>query len=290
MLPARVTAGVDGSPSALDAVRWAAEEARTRGAALRLVHAELPLCSDAPDVDGRVRHELHQAAWRFLHEAADAARDTAPGVRLDVHVEVADPAPLLVAESAKACLVVLGSRGLGGFGALLLGSTAIAVTAHAACPVVVVRGAKPTRPGPVVCGVSGSPHSIPVLARAYEHAAAHGLGLVVVNAWHLPFGTTALAEAMGIDLAAQDALHGGRLAELVAPWRTRYRDVPVEPVIVRGTAAAALLERARDAALVVVGSRGRSTATGLLLSSTSHVLLHHAPCPVLVVHPRPQDT
>ncbi|GAA0262264.1 universal stress protein [Saccharothrix mutabilis subsp. mutabilis] len=279
-----VTVGVDGSDSALDAVRWAAEEVRLRGGRLRLVHAESPLF-DAPDLERRVRTALREASWRVVREAAEVVD---PLVELEVHVEVGGPAQVLAAESAHAGLLVLGTRGLGGFASLAVGSTAIAVTSHAACPVVVVRGDKPNRPGPVVVGVHGDPHSVPVLAKAFAEASARGVGVVAVHTWHPVVGDV-VALSAGIDLAEYDALHGGRLARLVSPWRTKYRDVPVELVVDRGSASTVLLERAEDAALVVVGGRGRNSLTGLLLGSTSHALLHHAPCPVMVVHAPSED-
>ncbi|MEV8438697.1 universal stress protein [Actinosynnema sp. NPDC051121] len=278
-----VVVGVDGSRPGFDAVRWAAHEARTRDLPLRLVHAELRLPGDVPDPEGRTRKALHEQAWQWLHKAADIARDVDPDLRLDVHVEVADPAPLLVAESVDAELVVLASRGLGGFTSMLLGSTAIAVTSRGACPVVVVRGDR--RSGPVVCGVEGD--SPTVLTHAFEQAAARGVPLVLVHTWHAP--PEPLADLAGIDLAEQDAEHGGNLAAAVAPWRDKYPDIPLELVVARGNPARALLDRARDAALLVVGCRGRGALTGLLLGSTSHALLHHAPCPVLVVRATVED-
>ncbi|WP_443217708.1 universal stress protein [Saccharothrix sp. CCNWYY140] len=138
-------------------------------------------------------------------------------------------------------------------------------------------------------GVHGGPHSVPVLARAFEEASARGVGVVAVHTWHPVVGDV-VALAAGVDLAEYHALHGGRLARQLSPWRTRYRDVPVELVVARGSASAALLDRAEDAALVVVGSRGHNSLTGLLLGSTSHALLHHAPCPVMVVPTQPQNT
>ncbi|TQM78915.1 nucleotide-binding universal stress UspA family protein [Saccharothrix saharensis] len=278
-----VVVGVDGSKASFDAVRWATEEARTREVPLRLVHAELPLPGEALDPDGRTRKALHDQAWQWLHEAADVAREVHPDVRLDVHLEVAAPAPLLVAESVDAGLVVLGSRGLGGFTSMLLGSTAIAVTSRGGCPVAVVRGE--ARPGPVVCGVDGDNPT--VLAHAFEQASARDASLVLVHTWHAP--PEPLADMAGVDLSEQDAEHGGNLAAAVAPWRDKYPGVPLDLVIARGNPARTLLDRARDAALLVVGCRGRGALTGLLLGFTSHTLLHHAPCPVLVVRATVED-
>ncbi|MFD7660238.1 universal stress protein [Actinosynnema sp. NPDC059797] len=276
-----VVVGVDGSASALEAVRWAAAEARRLAVPLRAVHAELRLPADSPELEGRARKALHGQAWRWLREAAAQARAVDPEVVLELHVEVAEPVPLLLAESADAALVVLGSRGLGGFTALLLGSTAVALTARGGCPVVVVRGEQGG--GPVVVGVHEEHPAL--LACAFEQAAARGVPLVAVHAWHAPPEALhdGMADALGIDVADHDATRGGRLADTLAPWRRKYPEVPLELVVAHGSPARALTERARGASLLVVGCHGRSPLTGYALGSTSHALVHHAPCPVLVV-------
>jgi nucleotide-binding universal stress UspA family protein len=151
------------------------------------------------------------------------------------------------------------------------------------CPVVVVRGER--RTGPVVCGVEGD--SPTVLAHAFEQASARGVPLVLVHTWHAP--PEPLADMAGVDLAEYDAAQGGKLAGQLGPWREKYPDVPLELVIARGNPARTLIDRAHAAALLVVGCRGRGALTGLLLGSTSHALLHHAPCPVLVVRATVQD-
>jgi nucleotide-binding universal stress UspA family protein len=73
------------------------------------------------------------------------------------------------------------------------------------------------------------------------------------------------------------------LAETLAGWADKYPDVAVRRVVVDSQPARALLEYAEHAQLVVVGARGRGGFTGLLLGSTSQQLVHHAPCPLLVV-------
>lgn len=275
-----VVVGVDGSGSALDAVRWAAAEAMRLGVPLCLVHAEL---SSPLDWDLRSREALRRQSLSWLHEAAEAARSVEPGVALVPQVEVGDPASLLIAQSVDACLLVLGSRGMGGFGALLVGSTAIAVTGRSGRPVVVVRGE--VREGPVVVGVHGEEPA--VLTEAFEQAAARRAPLIAVSVSRTPSGafTDAVAETLGLDTADHDAARCGRLVAALAPWRDKYPDVPLKFVVTHGNAADALVDHAADAGLLVVGSRGRGALTGLLLGSTSHGVLHHAPCPVLVVRP-----
>ncbi|MFG1955600.1 universal stress protein [Micromonospora sp. NPDC048830] len=73
------------------------------------------------------------------------------------------------------------------------------------------------------------------------------------------------------------------LAESLEGRPSRYPGIPIEHRTVPGPPAAALLDAASDAQLLVVGARGRGGFTGLLLGSTSHAVLHHAPCPIAVV-------
>jgi nucleotide-binding universal stress UspA family protein len=90
---------------------------------------------------------------------------------------------VLIAASASAYEVVVGSRGYGGFTGLMAGSTAMELSAHAHSPVVVVRGSAARR-GPVVVGVDGSAAGERALARAFDQADVEGTDLVAVHVWH----------------------------------------------------------------------------------------------------------
>jgi nucleotide-binding universal stress UspA family protein len=179
--------------------------------------------------------------------------------------------------------LVLGDRGLGGVAGLVLGSVAVALAAHGACPVVVVRGTARNQEGPVVVGVDGSSVSEAALAFAFEAAAARGVELVAVHAWLPTAIDRALEPLVDWDVVAveEDAI----LAERLAEWGQKYPQVTVRRTVVRDGAARALVDATRDGQLVVVGSRGRGNAAGLLLGSVSHGVLHAANCPVAVVRP-----
>jgi len=279
-----VVAGVDGSESAQRAVRWAAREAARREAQLRLVHAELPLPADALDMTGMARSALHDEAMGWVHEAFAAAKEIAPGVDIQVRVEVNTPAWLLEQESRTAALVVVGSRGLGGFTGLLLGSITVALSCHAMCPVFVVRG-EDSDSGPVVVGVNGAPENWLVLDRAFEEAEARGTALVAVHAWHPPMGTEKIAASVGIVWSDLDAAREARVEQRLASCAERHPGVRVERHVVHGSAARWLLEFAAGASLLVVGSRGTGGLRGMMLGSTSQAVLRHASCPVLLVRP-----
>ena len=139
----RIVVGVDGSKTAELAVRWAAVEARRRGASLELVAAwEVPTSNYgfglAPITEDVVKG-LMQAAEENLGAAIDVVRAEAGDVDVTTRVVEGQPAWALLDVSEDADLLVVGSRGLGGFRELLLGSVSQQCAHHARCPVVIVR-------------------------------------------------------------------------------------------------------------------------------------------------------
>ncbi|HEX5569635.1 MAG TPA: universal stress protein, partial [Streptomyces sp.] len=135
-----VVVGVDGSQSSLDAVAAAAGEARLRGTELRVVHAfswpVMPVPLGMPPLDP-YDSGLQGRAERLVAQAVEHARVAEPGTKAVGDVVVGEPLAVLEARSRDAALVVVGSRGLGGFGGLLLGSTAVHLSAYGRCPVMV---------------------------------------------------------------------------------------------------------------------------------------------------------
>jgi nucleotide-binding universal stress UspA family protein len=139
----------------------------------------------------------------------------------------------------------------------------------------------------VVVGVDGSPTSEPALAMAFEEAAMRGADLVAVHAWIEFTSDTAYATARQflVNWDAVETRERETLAERLAGWQEKYPDVTVRRVVTGGQPTKRLLDQAVDAQLLVVGSRGRGGFAGMLLGSTSQALIHHAPCPLLVVRP-----
>jgi nucleotide-binding universal stress UspA family protein len=189
---------------------------------------------------------------------------------------------LLLAESAAARLIVVGSHGLGGLRGVLIGSVALKVAAQASCPVVVVRGSEPQLHGPVVVGVDASSESERAVGFALEAAAAREVPLVVAHAWH---DEVAAAGTNPAELKAGEQRRA--LNDRMAGWCEKYPGVEVRLCAVRDrNAARALLRLSVDTQLIVVGSRGRGPVAGGLLGSTGNSLLRRATCPVVVVHER----
>lgn len=136
-----IVVGVDGSAGSRAALAFAAHEAALRGATLRVVAGwELPYTAYSgglmPPLNLRdvVREDAEQAA----KTAAEEAEALEPGIYCE-HVAIeGQPAETLVRESERATMLVVGSRGHGGFASLLLGSVGHQVAQHATCPVVIV--------------------------------------------------------------------------------------------------------------------------------------------------------
>jgi len=143
-----IVVGVDGSPTSLDALRWGAAAARRRSAPLVALRAWMPVMATysgfyAPYyADGDIGTG-EKIARELLDDAVERALPgNKPGTGpLDLECRVVEgrATASLLAESANAQLIVVGSRGLGGFGRLLLGSTAHQCVQHSQCPVVVMR-------------------------------------------------------------------------------------------------------------------------------------------------------
>lgn len=285
-----VVVGVDGSTSAGIAAAWAADEAVSRKVGLRIVYANMWPVVHPPG--GHLPVEYHESMLRFanglVRRAVESVTERHPDLPVTGDVVTSSPAELLLAESHKAQLVVLGSRGLGGFTGLLVGSVAVAVAAHGSCPLVVVRGREldspPPAEGPIVVGVTGSVLDTPALRFAFEIADRRGAALTAVHAWSdVPLDAPAGDWRRLMDW---DAVHEDErrvLAERLAGWGSEFPDVKVTGLVTRDRPVRSLLDAARTGQLLVVGSRGRGGFTGMMLGSTSHALLHHSPCPVAVV-------
>ena len=283
-----VIVGVDGSPHAVDAARWAGDEARSQNCALHVVHASVwPMASHPapPTVPDGHRQAMLDLARRWVREAGNAARSAAPGVEVVERLVVGEPAAVLIGESRHAREVVVASRGLDGPVADLVGSTALRVAQHAGCPVVVIRNSAVGDPGgPVVVGVDCSVGGDAAVEFALQYAARCAAPLVALHTWsdvRIPERETTAWRTF--DWATVAAEQEQLLAERLAGWQGKYPDVEVRRVVARDRPVRRLLEAATGARLLVVGSQGRGGVRGMLLGSTSQSLLYVAPCPVAIV-------
>lgn len=284
-MPGTVVAGIDGSDLANEAARWAAAEAARHRCVLRLVRAYQLPPSSAAEASSLLWSHAHHQLWTAAHHA----RAVVPELAVEQAVVEGDPVEVLLHEAAGARVLVVGTRGIGGFASLLVGSVGAALARRAPCPLVVVRGPvlsdaalmHTDRTRPLVVGVDGSPASETALAFAFAEADAWAAPLVAVHAWIEHLETP---DAPG-GLAELEEQERELLGERLAGWTGKYPGVRVSRELVHGPPARALVARSAHARLVVVGSSGRGPVGRVLLGSTGRALLHHALAPVAVVRP-----
>jgi nucleotide-binding universal stress UspA family protein len=280
-----VVVGIDDSEGARHALRWAAAEAKLRGAALRVVHAwssPVPLvAASAVEIDDAP----YEAQARSLVDDALQTAELGTGA---IGIARRGFAPdVLLDEARSSDVLVVGSRGRGGFRSLLLGSVSQTCATAATGPVIVdPAGAIEPNDADVVVGVDGSDGSRVALAWALEEAVRRRARLVVVHAWWTPYAVPPTGFAVApVDPKAfldesRQLLH--ECYDGIAD-RATQRPVAVELLPIEEPAGRALVERATGAGLIVVGSRGRGGVAGLLLGSVSQQCLHHATCAVAVI-------
>ncbi|WP_435593247.1 universal stress protein [Nocardia sp. bgisy118] len=284
-----VVVGVDGSEQSLAAVRWAAQYAARHRAPLRLIHALGVPIDFSPGMAGPVfdLESWRRAGHDLLATARDAARAAAapiaPIAPIEIFSVVADsaPVPTLRNHAQDARLLVVGSRGFGAFGRVVLGSVSTALVRQAPCPVAVIPESKsPAWHGPVVVGVDGSTSSAQAIAMAFEEASERGVEVIAVHTWSEFYRYESRAEMQ----TEAEAL----LAEGLAGYGEKYPEVPVTRIVTEDRPARSLLREAATAQLIVLGSHGRGAFPGMTLGSVTHAVLHRAECPLLVVRPRTQ--
>ncbi|MEU7004629.1 universal stress protein [Nonomuraea sp. NPDC046570] len=266
-----VVAGYDGSHYSMQALYWAMDEAEFRQLPLTVSHVWQWPYGEAGEV---ARLHLRKAADHVLWHGVECARASSSVTDVRGDLWEGSAGDRLVALSAEADLVVVGSRGLGGVSRLVIGSVAGHVAAHAHCPVIVVRGPGPLpvdlEPGPIVVGLSDDT----TLDFAFREAEQRQIPLLAIHGGGPPplFAGTALPPLL--DLAPyQQALQ-----ESFDVWRSRYPTVTCQARIENTAAKNVLVEASHQARLLVVGRR-RHGHLGLV----TRAALHHACCPVAIV-------
>lgn len=270
--------GVDGSPESVAAVDIAAVETEMYETNLRILHVRAPAVTGAmtviwqqPGSRGRPRDGTH-----VLGEARRRVEDRHPGMTVEEHLADGDATTILIEESARAQLVVVGARGLGGFAGLLLGSTAVRVATLALCPVMVARG-ETHRPGPVVVGLDDPATAVAMSAFASREAERRRVAL---RALHIDNRRPRTADQSTPDSNAAD-----RLSAWSRRWRDEFPDIEVNATVMSDIEPVeALAEASRSAGVVVIGSRRRFGSK--MLGPTAYALAHRCDCPLVLVNDR----
>ncbi len=293
-----IVVGVDESVGSARAVDWAVAEAERRHGSLRLVHAVAGL-ANTPEgavyglvsLDENPQHSDEQAAMlvaraeSLLDRVAADLRRAHPALDVTTRLVRDNAAAALRQESEHAGLTVVGSRGAGRLTGVILGSVALTIASDNPAPVAVIHRHDPIEPvGPVVVGVDGSATSQGAIALAFEAAASRHAELLAVHSWNDTVVDGEFPDfPLLVDPVAIEQEERALLSEQLAGWVDKYPDVPVQQHVVRSRPTPALLDASSTAQLVVVGSRGRAGFAGLLLGSSSHALIAHGRCPVIVV-------
>lgn len=139
----RIVVGIDGSPEAQRALRWAIEEARPRLATLEVIYAWRSLAVGLGTTYLPDTNAYEEDARRILTDAVAAEESNLLTIPVEYTIRCGPPAKVILEASKGADLIVMGSRGMGGFKGLLLGSASHQVARHATCPVVVVPPRRP---------------------------------------------------------------------------------------------------------------------------------------------------
>lgn len=282
----RLIVGFDGSAQSKAALGWAAAEAETRAASVRVISSySMPPVMDyyglgtsaaSPESMERIRQ---QCLTELRTAVASAVRDH-PGVGFDEQAVPESPVERLLAEAAHADLLAVGQNGLGAVRDFLLGSVTGALLHESSCPVGVVPAVLPERHGRIVVGVDSSEASSAALHWAIDEADRHEAELTVVHAWHYPYKLTIDGTARGSALSQVDAALV--VDEAVELARARMAGDAIGR-LVEASPAQALLDAGGAADMVVVGSRGRGGFRSMLLGSVAHAVAARASCPVVVV-------
>jgi nucleotide-binding universal stress UspA family protein len=280
-----VLVGVDGSEHSRQALKWAADEAKRRGALLRIIYAELREPKNLPAWYEPGSSDL-SPGQAIVDDAYGLVATRHPSVVARAEVAESPAALALTAASRSAELLVVGARGRGGFEELLLGSVSDRCIQLAGCPVVVVHtdpDDRPLRAVPprIVVGIDGSVGSTRALRWALDEAKLRSASVEAAFVWQYPpTGAFALGPARGYEVVSREIIDAAKeSAETWAPEVTFTAEARFDGTV------PALLDASREADLLVVGSRGHAGFKHALLGSVAHQCARHANCAVAITRP-----
>jgi nucleotide-binding universal stress UspA family protein len=270
-----VIAGADGSQESVRAVEWAAREAVLRGTSLRIVTIVVlpprmtPNPATPDTVAGTTEHSMGQA----LAAAAQRAAAVAPALSVDSQLMNGSPDEVLVEIAPDASMLVLGSRGSGGFSALILGSVSRYVATKAPVPVVVVREETTAADREIVVGVRDPGQAAAALEFGFQEAALRQARLLALHARSGSFSGR----------REDQAEENSRLQSAVSTWREKFPEVEARSEVMHAHPGRVLAGSSARADLVVLGRHGPGEPHARGVGSVTHAVLSHAHGPVVSV-------
>jgi nucleotide-binding universal stress UspA family protein len=290
-----ILVGIDDSEGTRAALAWAAAAATTHQWSLTLAHAHVdvtkpPLRGFTP-AEADVRAEAHALLKRA---AAHVGASGEAASAADLITRPGRPDRLLIDLAENSRMVVVGRQGRGGFRDMLLGSTAYRVAEQCSVPVVIVPEGwdmHSAAEGPVVLGLDEDSGE-DAIAFAFDYASRTGARLEAVHIFAPPMYLAAggfggyVPTAQDWPWNSEEAIEERRrtLSEQLAGWREKYPEVDLHPCVRLGYPASVLIEESSTARLLVVGGRDHGVVASVLIGSVARNLMHHATCPLAVVH------
>ncbi|CAN5657297.1 universal stress protein [soil metagenome] len=259
--PGPVVVGIDGSSSALHAAVWAVDEAASREVTLRLIHV---IQSTSPDI--RRETSDGEAALRAAHAAVTR---TGQPVRIDTAIARGQIAAALVAESAGAGLICVGSAGIRRRAPRLRGAIAAEVAQSATCPVAIIHTqgtAASSESDDIAVVIDDASGLGAALQVALDEARLRNATLLILTLAQSPIGEIASADLDG----------------RVADWLGRYPDVQTHTLVVSDDLPTFLAAHDPPVQLTVMGDVGGEDVARML-SPYGRYLLHDTECSVLLV-------
>jgi nucleotide-binding universal stress UspA family protein len=292
-----VVVGVDGSRPSVHALEFAKQFTHKLNGRLRAVSAwNYPAYHPLP----ALWSPQEDAELQLRNASKEVFGKTLPGW-YEFSVFEGSAANTLREESRTADVLVVGSRGHGGFTGLMLGSVSSQIAAHSRCPVIVVHSADTVQEGlgengqtsslesavsrPLVVGHDGSANADDALVWALKTAASLGAPVEVVRTWSLGRIPSQFTEEYGV-VPSFDEVTSRVHRDLVAETSHLVERFPSVKVTLRAALSQPseeLIDSSKHALMIVVGSRGRGGFAGLVLGSVSTECAAHALCPVVIV-------
>ncbi|ORW40827.1 universal stress protein [Mycobacterium paraense] len=259
-----IIVGIDGSPAAITAALWGADEAISRGVPVRLV-AVMKLTH--PSTDDYARDVAHaERSLREARSAIEARRDT---VAVETDILRGPAGPLLVEASSDAAMICVGSVGIGRYARSILGSTATELAEKAHCPVAVLRTdveAAPPDINWIVVRMTDAPGNDGVVKHAVAEAKLRRAPMLVLGGPPEDLGDHA----------------DGEFERRIQDWRRRHPEVRVYPITTKDAIAGFLAANDERVQLAVIGG-DEADQLARLVGPHGHPLFRHPECSVLVV-------
>ncbi|MCM1966057.1 MULTISPECIES: universal stress protein [unclassified Streptomyces] len=277
-----VVVGVDGSESARHAALWAAAEAARRECPLNIVYGA--------DTDGRALYvsvesieNVRRAGRELLDTTATAVKEQFPGLQVNTEFSRAAPVPSLHRSAGLHGTIVVGNRGAGGFGSLMLGSVGLKVAAGARTPVIIVRGTDNGAETGAVLAAVRDEHDLGSARYAAREAELRKGSLRLLHVWNILQSVGNVVSLLD-DVEEIVGEHVHHLNAVGDQIREEFPNLTVQVDAEKSVSVAGVLvEASRHADLLVMGGRRAPSYLGPTLGRATHSLIHHAHCPVQLI-------